>query len=135
MSRRLGIAVVLALASCWGGYATRVAVHAQVLVLTADKLVSLLEAGRPPAAEQMGEYVYPARRARELLHHYAGYSERRSYGKLEDLVGRYEALVRRIDALRAAEADWRGEVDSLRAEVEGLRRLRGEIERALDSGA
>jgi hypothetical protein len=133
MPRRVLLVLALTLAGCWSGYAGRVSVHAEVMTLTAAKLVSLIEAGRPPAAESMGEYVYPARRARELLRSYAGYSEYASYRKLEELVQRYETLVQRIDALRAGRSDWSGEIDGLRAEAEALRRLAAEIDAALEA--
>lgn len=132
MSRRAIVVLALGLAGCWSGYAGRVSVHAEVLTLTANKLVSLIEAGRPPTAESMGEFVYPAKRTRELLRDYAGYKDHQSYRQLEELVQRYETLVQRVDTLRAGRSDWGGEVAALRAETEALRRLAAEIDRALE---
>jgi hypothetical protein len=131
--RRFFVALALLLAGCWSGYATRVSVHAEVLTLTAAKLVSLIEAGRSPAVERMGEYVYPAKRARGFLQSYASYGEYRSHRQLTELVTRYEALVRRVDAVRAAQRDWSGEIDSLRAEGKALHRLAAEIESSLEA--
>lgn len=132
MSRRSIVVLALTLSGCWSGYAGRVSVHAEVLTLTADKLVSLIEASRPPTAESMGEFVYPAKRTRELLRDYAGYEEYESYRKLEELVQRYETLVQRVDRLRAGRSDWAGEAAALRAETEAIRRLAAEIDGALE---
>jgi hypothetical protein len=131
MRRGVIVALVLSLAGCWAGYAKRASVHAEVLSLTAAKLVSLIEAGRPPAVESMGEYVYPAKRAREFLQSYVSYREYESHRRLTELVTRYETLVRRVDAARAAQSDWSREIDWLRAEGAALHRLAAEIDGSL----
>jgi hypothetical protein len=98
----------------------------------ANKLVSLVEAARPPAVESMGEYIYPAKRAEQFLQSYASYSEYASYQTLKAMVGRYQALVKRVDAGRAAGIDWGGEIAALRAENEEILRLAAEVTHSLD---
>lgn len=132
MSRRIFLALVLlGLTGCWSGYASRAGIHAELLSAMASKLVSQVEAGRQPAVERMGEYVYPAKRAREFLQSYASYGEYVSYQTLAAMLPRYEALVRKVDAGRAAGIDWSGEIDALLAEDAELRRLAAEIEQSL----
>jgi len=98
----------------------------------ASKLVSLVEAGRPPAVEAMGEYVYPAKRAEDFLKSYASYSEYSSYQALQQMVVRYDALVQRVDAGRAAGIDWNNEIDALRTEDNEIHRLAADVGRALE---
>jgi hypothetical protein len=132
MMRLLVPALLLTLSGCWSSYAQRAAVHAELLGSMTAKLISLVESGRPPALERMGEYVYPAQRAEEFLHSYSGYSEYVSYRALKELTARYRALVQRVDAGRAAGVDWRAEIDALRAEHEQIRRLATEVTQSLE---
>jgi hypothetical protein len=97
----------------------------------ADKLVALIEASAPPPVEGMGEYVYPAKRAREFLQSYSSYSEYESHRLLTDLVTRYESLVKRADPARASDT-WRTQVEQLRREDNELRELAVAIGRSLD---
>lgn len=130
--RFLLAALVLVISGCWSGYASRAAIHAELLASMATKLVSLVEARRPPAVERMGEYIYPAQRAEEFLQSYAGYSEHASYRALRETSSRYQALVRRVDAGRAAGIDWNGEIDALRAEEKKIRELAVEVAQSLE---
>lgn len=133
MARRLLVLLSLfGLTGCWSGYATRAGIHAELLSSMATKLVSLVDAGRPPAVEGMGEYVYPAKRAAEFLQRYDGYAEYGSYQTLKQMLDRYEALVRRVDAGRAAGIDWGNEIEALRAEDQELHRLAAEMAHALE---
>jgi hypothetical protein len=131
LRRLLLVFSLLSLVGCWGGYASRTAIHAELLSSMANKLVSLVEAGRPPAVESMGEYIYPAKRAEEFLESYASYAEYASYQTLKQMVPRYRELVRRIDAGRAAGIEWSGEMAALRAEETELRRLAAEVANSL----
>ncbi len=134
MSRRLLLVLpLLGFVGCWGGYASRAGIHAELLTSMASKLVSLVEAGRPPAIESMGEYIYPARRAEEFLEGYASYAEYTSYQTLKQMVSRYQGLVRRIDAGRAAGIEWSGEMAALHAEETELRRLAAEVDDSLSN--
>jgi len=133
MKPRWIIALAFLLTSCWSGYAGRASVHAEVLTSMATKLVGVIEAGRPPKMEDMGEYVYPAKRAREFLESYDSHADYQSYRQLNDLIARYEALVQRVDADRAAGTDWAKVIDELRAENEAIRRLAADIDRSLEA--
>jgi hypothetical protein len=88
----------------WRSYPEILAVHLDVLTQTAAKLCAVVEADRGPTAEAMGEYIYPAQRGRGFLRQFSNYSERPSYQKLGELLDRYEAMVHRVDAARAAGA-------------------------------
>jgi hypothetical protein len=135
MVRRLSILFLfLGLGACWGGYASRAAIHAELLTSMTVKLVSLVESGRPPAVERMGEYIYPAKRAEEFLRSYASYAEYASYGALKQMTERYQVLVQRVDAGRAAGIDWNGELEALRAEDKAIQRLAAEVTQALEEG-
>jgi len=134
MLRRIALAFcLLGLAACWSSYADRARVHAELLTLMADKLVALVEVAAPPPIEGMGEYVYPAKRAHEFLTSYSGYAEYQSHRQLTELVTRYEALVRRIDAARAGASDWSSQIDGIRRENEELHRIRGAVDQSLES--
>jgi hypothetical protein len=135
MFRRAALAcVLLGLAACWSGYEGRARVHAEVLTWMADKLIALVEANKPPAVEGMGEYVYPAKRAREFLGSYSGYAEYESHRALTELVVRYEVLVQRVDAARAGAGDWSASIDWLRREKDELHRIAAAINQSLDAG-
>src|SRR5262245_57844247 len=128
MVRRLLVLALLAgVAGCWSSYASRAAIHAELLGSMASKLVSLVEAGRPPAVESMGEYIYPVKRAEEFLQSYASYAEYASYQTLKVIVARYRTLVQRVDAGRAAGIDWSGEIAALRTENDEIHRLAAQV--------
>jgi hypothetical protein len=135
MRRRSPILMAICVAGClWRSYGAIMEVHLEVLTQTADKLCSVVESGRGPTAEGMAEYVYPAKRAREFLRQFGGYSDRRSYQQFGVLLDRYEALVRDVDAARA---DRRlGPEEALRVTGEGdaLRAMAGEIRTLLKNG-
>lgn len=134
MIRRCALVLgLLGLAACWSGYAGRARVHAEVLTLMADKLIALVEAKAPLPIEAMGEYVYPAKRAREFLRSYSSYAEYQSHRQLTELVTRYEALVRHVDAARAGGSDWSTQIDGLRRENEELHRSAAAISQSLDA--
>ena len=134
MLRRIALILcLLGVAACWSSYADRARVHAELLTLMADKLVALIEAGAPPAIDGMGEYVYPAKRAREFLGSYSGYAEYQSHRQLTELVTRYEALVKRIDAGRAGASDWSGQIDDIRRTNEELHRAAAAVNESLDA--
>ena len=110
-------------ACIWRSYADILSVHVDVVTQTAAKLCSVIEAGLGPTAEGMAEYVYPAQRAREFLKQSAGYSERESYKRLGELLDRYEAMVRRVDAARANPGETKLDRAALDADRDGLMRL------------
>jgi len=120
--------VISAAAGClWRGYATIMNVHLDVLTQTADKLCAVVESRRPLSAEGMAEYVYPAQRGREFLRQFGSYRARPSYRHFGELLDRYEALVRTVDALRAQGRDWQPELPRLTAERDAIRRLAEQI--------
>ena len=99
---RVSLLILLCLAGClWRSYANILSVHVDVLTQTAAKLVAVVQANRMPAAEDMAEYTYPSKRAREFLHQFRGDSQRRSYQQLGELLDRYDAMVHEVDAARA----------------------------------
>jgi hypothetical protein len=128
------LAILLGLTSCWSGYAGRASVHAELLASMASKLVSMVDAGRPLAVERMGEYVYPAQRARQFLQSYSGYAELDSHRRLSEMTARYETLIRQVDAARARGGDMRADVVGFKRADEELRRLAAEIRQALAEG-
>jgi len=125
MVRRLLVfATLCALTAClWRSYATILSVHLDVLTQTADKLCDVVESGRGPNAQAMAEYVYPAQRGREFLRQFESYHERSSYRQFGDFLDRYEALIQRVDGVRAAAGDWNATLPELRAQRDALRRL------------
>jgi hypothetical protein len=126
--RRLTVLALCMLTGClWRGYAAIMAVHLDVLTQTAAKLCAVVESGRGLTTEGMAEYVYPAQRAREFLHQFSGQSGRESYKRFATLVDRYEAMVREVDAARAAERDWKPELPHLNAEREALAQLAADV--------
>jgi hypothetical protein len=135
MCRRLGILLLVCAAGClWRSYGTIMAVHLDVLTQTADKLSSVVASGRGPTAEGMAEYVYPAQRAREFMRQFSGYRDRKSYQQFGVLVGRYEALVREVDAARAQRQLGPQDASHLRSECEALDALAAEIRVQLKNG-
>ena len=135
MCRRLPIVLIICAAGClWRGYGTIMEVHLDVLTQTADKLYSVVASGRGPTAEGMAEYVYPAKRAREFMRQFSGYSDRKSYQQFGVLLDRYEALVREVDAARAQRQLGPEDVSHLRSEREALYALAAEIRVQLKNG-
>jgi hypothetical protein len=125
------MALVCAAGCLWRSYGTIMAVHVDVLTQTATKLESMARAGRRPVAEDMAEYTYPAKRAREFLRQFDGYRTRPSYQHFSTLVDRYEAMVREADAARTMGGDWSAVVSQLTAENAALQQLGAEVRSAL----
>jgi hypothetical protein len=125
---RVASLLFVLLAGClWRGYAAIMAVHLDVLTQTAAKLCAVVESGRGLTAEGMAEYVYPAQRAREFLRQFSGQSGRESYQRFTTLLDRYEAMVREVDATRAAQRDWQPVLPHLNAEREALAQLAADV--------
>jgi len=135
MVRRLIIwMVVLGAAACvWRSYGTIMKVHLDVLTQTADKLESVVRAGRGVSAESMAEYVYPAQRGREFLRQFERESVRQSYRQFAAFLDQYEAMVRAVDAQRAQGSDWQTILPSLTQECEALRQRAEEIRHSLQA--
>jgi hypothetical protein len=132
--------LVLALFLCAGGclwrsYATIMSVHLDVLTQTAEKLCTVVQAGKGPAAEGMAEYVYPAQRGREFLRQFNTYSGRSSYLAFRDFLNRYEALVHDVDAGRAAGRDPQAALPHLTMQCAALNGLAAQIRRQLKQEA
>jgi hypothetical protein len=136
MKRRCAaLIVLLCAAGClWRGYATIMAVHLDVLTQTAAKLCAVVQSGKGPAAEEMGEYIYPLKRAREFLGQFSNYAERRSYQRFSSLLDRYDAMVRAVDAARAAGGQAPVESAQLAAESDALHQQAAEIRADLQAG-
>ncbi len=133
MMRRLAVfpLCLFATACLWRSYGSIMSVHLDVLTQMAAKLCAVVESGRGLTAEGMAEYVYPARRAREFLRQFSSYSERRSYHRFSELLDRYEAMMRDVDAARAQGRNWQAELPHLTAERDALQQLAAEIRAAL----
>lgn len=130
MRARLAVLLLLPLAAgcLWRGYGRVVEVHLEVLEAMAAKMCALT-AGPPPASKAMGEFVYPAQRAREAERQLAGRAGRPSYAGLVRVTERYEEIVLLFDRARASEAAWAAEGPrvceqsrALATEVQGVRR-------------
>jgi hypothetical protein len=126
--QRTALVLLLYSAGCiWRSYGTILSVHLDVLTQTAAKLSAVVESGRGLAAESMAEYVYPAQRGREFLRQFGGYSGRQSYQKFMVFLDRYEAMVRDVDAQRAANPPGRIDLAKLKAQNETLAQLAADI--------
>ncbi|HXQ23644.1 MAG TPA: hypothetical protein VN812_18335 [Candidatus Acidoferrales bacterium] len=136
MTRRCAVLIgFLCAAGCvWRSYATIMGVHLDVLTQTAAKLCAVVQAGRGPTAEDMAEYDYPLQRAREFLGQFRGYSERQSYRRFAVLLDRYAALVREVDAARAAGRALQPELAHWTVEHDALQQLATEIRGDLQAG-
>jgi hypothetical protein len=133
--QRTVLVLLLCSTGCiWRSYGTIMSVHVDVLTQTAAKLFAVVESGRGLTAEGMAEYVYPAQRGREFLRQFDGYSGRRSYQKFAAFLGRYEAMVRDVDAQRAARPDGRIDLAKLKADNDALDRLAADIRGLLAKG-
>jgi hypothetical protein len=117
----------------WRSYATIMKVHLDVLTQTADKLESVVRAGRGVSAESMAEYVYPAQRGREFLRQFNQDSGRPSYQQFAAFLDQYEAMVHDVDAQRAQGNDWQTVLPGLAQECEALRQRAQEIRHSLQS--
>ena len=105
---RVPAAVVLLLfvSGClWKGYARVLEIHLDVLDSMAEKMCALTS-GPPPPSQMMGEFVYPAKRAKELEEEESSRSDRASYKKFEQVVQQYEALVQLFDRSRVSTEVW-----------------------------
>ncbi len=96
-------------------------VHMDVLASLAEKLCEFAEAQRRPAAEEMGEFVYPLRRARQFQRYFARDVRRPSYRLFGRLLADYEALVQRVDAARVTPGTWTRERDAVCAATDRIR--------------
>jgi hypothetical protein len=119
----LGFLFLLAAGCLWRSYAYILDVHVDVLTQMADKLAVMTEAGKGPTAETMAEYVYPAKRARTFLRQFDGYEKRASYHRFRQLLERYEALVREVDAARALGTEWKSKAPQIRRECDALQQM------------
>ena len=106
---RVGMAVaVLACAGClWRGYSRVMEIHVEVLDSMATQLCDMAHAGVAPAAEDMGQYVYPAERARQFSKYFAADAKRSSYVLFGQLVDRYESEVHLVDRARTDAPTWK----------------------------
>ncbi|MFQ5668066.1 MAG: hypothetical protein ACE5I7_16755 [Candidatus Binatia bacterium] len=131
----LVLALVFATTGClWRSYGTIMAVHLDVLTQMAAKLCAVVEAGRGPAAEDMAEYFYPAKRGRQFLRQFSCDRGRESYREFTVFLDRYEALVREVDAARAEGRNLQAALPRLTAKREALRQLAGQIRADLQAG-
>lgn len=116
----------------WRSYPEVVNVHLDVLTQTAAKLVAVAESKRGLSAEGMAEYVYPARRARELLKRFEDKRDLPSYRGLGELLDRYEQLVAQIDSGRATGTPPQREV--VTSQLNAILRLAAQVRADAASG-
>jgi hypothetical protein len=109
--RRAGLLLVGCLLSgcLWRSYEHVLEVHLTVLLQMTDKLCGLADSGRTPTAADMVEFTYPAQRGRAFLRQFARHADRPSYRDFQGLLEQYEAMLKRVDAARVNEAQWRAE--------------------------
>jgi hypothetical protein len=100
------VASVALLSGClWRGHGRVLQVHLEVLASMAAKMCTL-SAGPPPASQAMGEFVYPARRARVAQQRLAGDPGRASYAGFARVLQSYEALLQLFDRARVSADTW-----------------------------
>jgi hypothetical protein len=80
-------------------------IHLDVLDSMAQKMCTLT-AGPPPPSQMIGEFVYPAKRAKELEDEESTHSDRTSYKGFTQVVQNYEALVQLFDRSRVSTEVW-----------------------------
>lgn len=106
MRARAAVVLLILLGGCtWRGYGRVMEIHLEVIESMAAKMCALT-AGPPPASVSMGEFVYPAKRAREVAQQFPRRRGLGSYHEFEKLVGRYEELVQTFDHSRLSDATW-----------------------------
>ena len=131
VKRTVPLLLVLALAAAclWRSYDEILAVHLTVLMQMADKMSAFAQAGHAPSAAEMAEFNYPAQRGRAFLRSFERYADRSSYRRFADFLGRYEAVVKRVDELRSRAVDWPKQQDWLEEEKRALAAVVEEIRR------
>lgn len=126
LRRRAVVLLLLLLASAclWRSYEEILAVHLDVLTVTADKLDGVVSSGHSLTTQGMTEYVYPAQRARQFLGQFSKHKARPSYVAMQELLTHYENMVAAVDAARPL-----GTIDTgkLHDDVRTLRALAGRI--------
>jgi hypothetical protein len=133
--RRAAVLLLFLCAGClWRSYATILTVHVDVLMSTAEKLVSVVESGRGLTTEGMAEYVYPAQRGREFLRQFTSYKDRHSYQQFGVFLDHYEAFVKEADATRARGQGWQEALPHLVADRDALVPMAADIRKALQAG-
>ena len=132
MRRRSIVFLLLLVSSClWSRYGDILAVHVDVLLGMADKLVSKSEAGGRATPSDVTELVYPLQRARQFARSYEARSSQASYRALLVLLDRYEEMAEAIDTARGDEDRWSALRADLPARLEVLKNRAAEVRRAL----
>ena len=132
MRRRSAFLLCLLLSAClWRSYDDILAVHVDVLLGMADKIVAKSEAGRRPTPNDLTELLYPLQRARQFAGQFRAQSGRGSYRAFGELLDRYEELVKKIDAARADDARWAALRTELPQYLEDVGRRGDEVRAAL----
>jgi len=130
------VAIAVMLGGCWRqSYERVMGVHVEVLESLAEKLCELAEARRRPAPEEMGEFVYPLRRARQFQRYFAEDGGRPSFRLFDQLLADYGDLVQRVEAARVAAASWEREREALCGARDGIRARAEYVRQALQREA
>jgi hypothetical protein len=130
----VALLLVVSLSAClWHSYDEVLRVHLSVLTQMTDKLDSFAEADHVPTAAEMAEFLYPAQRGRIFLRRFTRYENRASYRAFTQFLDRYEAMLKRVDAARLSDADWRRERPDLAREHKELATMANAIRRQLSS--
>ena len=85
----------------------------------------------PPASERMGEFVYPAQRAREVQAQFPRRRDDSSYREFDKMLERYENLVRSFDRARVSDEAWRAAGPGLCEERRAVAEAAVTVRRAL----
>jgi len=106
MRARVAVVALILVQGClWRGYARVLEIHLEVLDSMAAKMCGLT-GGPAPASETIGEFVYPAKRAREVEQQFASRREQSSYAAFDKVLQRYEALLQLFDRSRVNQETW-----------------------------
>lgn len=125
------LALVLAPACLWRGYADVMRVHLEVLSGFAEKLAYNTRAGQRPTSNDVTELTYPLQRARQFAYQYRSDAARESYQRFTVALDRYQALVEAVDAARGDESRWAAERPQLTAQYEAWRTAAEAVHAAL----
>lgn len=130
-ARAVAVLGLVLLGGClWRGYARVLEIHLEVLQSMAAKMCALT-AGPPPVSESMGEFVYPAKRARELQQQYTSRAGEPAYTAFGVLLDRYEGLAKTFDRSRNTEEAWAAAGPGVCEESRGIAEQANAVRRAL----
>jgi hypothetical protein len=131
--RRWLLLLLLGAASCFpAAYERAIAAHLDVMASMAEKLCAMATDGRAPRSEGMGEFIYPAKRARQFAEYWKERADTPSYALFVQAVDHYERLIDRTERARLDEDSWRGSARAICADRTAVRGLLRRARQAVD---